>query len=96
MAYPRRALTDLDLRHIAEDRSISESYPLLTLLAKNLTTLQAGGALLPDLIEFYLWLHNDLRCTLSEDETRTRSLGQVVRDFGNGHHISLFKKVKGK
>lgn len=96
MTYPLRSLTDLDLRHIVEDRSISETYPLLTLLAKKLSTLQAGGALLPDLVEFYLWLHDDLRGTLSADEAKTKSLGQVVREFGKGYHVSLFKKVKGK
>lgn len=94
--YPYHFITIQDLRHIVEDASVSEKYPLLSLFAKNLSMLQAGGALLPDLIEFYLWIHQDLKCTLSEDDAKNKPLLEIVKNYGDDHHRNLYKKLKGK
>ena len=96
MVYPYHFVTEQDLRHIVEDSSVTEKYPLLSHFAKNLMVLQAGGVLLPELVEFYLWIHQDLKCTLSEDDAKNKSLGEVVRDYGDFHHRQLYDQIKGK
>lgn len=94
--YPYDLISEQDLRHIAEDQTFAEKYPLLTHIAKNLTKLQAGGPLLPKLIEFYLWLHQDLKGALTEDEVQNKTLGEVMEEFGDDYHLNLYEEVKGK
>ena len=93
--YPYHLITLQDLRHLTEDRVVAETYPVLTHFARNLTKLQAGGALLPDLMEFYVWIHKQLKGTLSLEEAKDISLGDVIKEFGDDHHCSLYLKLKG-
>lgn len=94
--YPYHFVTEQDLRHIAEDSSVTKKYPLLSHFAKNLNVLQAGGVLLPELIEFYLWIHQDLKFTLSDEDAKNKSLAEVIRDYADVHHRQLYAKTKGK
>lgn len=96
VSYPYHFINEQDLRHITEDHTISERYPVLTHFAKNLTKLQAGGALLPDLIEFYIWIHKDLKGTVSVEEAKVKSLGDIVKEFGDKHHCNLYHDLKGE
>ena len=60
-----------------------------------MTKLQTGGALLPNLIEFYLWLHQDLKGVFSEEEAKRKSLYDVMDEFGDEYHRNLYDQVKG-
>lgn len=60
---------------------------LLPTFAMYWERLQVGGALLPDLIEFYTWLHKNLAHLLTIKKASTITIGRVV---------SLVEKKKGK
>lgn len=75
---------------------IAKQYPLLSLVVKEFTKLQAGGSLLPDLIEFYIWLHQDLNNVVSECYAKNKKLGDVLVEYGDNYHCALFQRVKGK
>ena len=47
-----------------EQHSEGGELRVLSDFAQSWRTLQAGGLLLPDLVEFYRWLHTEL-CTFS-------------------------------
>lgn len=51
---------------------------LLSKFGTGWETLQAGGDLLPDLVEFYTWLHTNLTYTLTKEEAETMSIGQII------------------
>ena len=75
---------------------------MLTQFVLERPQLQAGGRLLPDLVEFYLWLHTQLAYIVSYDKATELKIGQVVeraverysKDFGT-HIKELYKRVKG-
>ena len=65
--------------------------------------LQAGECLLPDLVEFYLWLHTQLAYVVSYDIANKLKIGQVIEraverysnEFGK-HVKDLYERVKSK
>ena len=75
---------------------------MLTQFVLERPQLQAGGRLLPDLMEFYLWLHAQLAYIVSYDKATELKIGQVVeraverysKDFGT-HIKELYERVKG-
>ena len=75
---------------------------MLTQFVLERPQLQAGGRLLPDLVEFYLWLHTQLAYIVSYDKATELKIGQVVeraverysKDFGT-HVKVLYERVKG-
>ena len=75
---------------------------MLTQFVLERPQLQAGGCLLPDLVEFYLWLHTQLAYIVSYDKATELKIGQVVeraverysKDFGT-HIKELYERVKG-
>eukprot|EP00731_Ephydatia_muelleri_P026790 Em0018g890a len=74
---------------------------MLTQFALERPQLQAGERLLPDLVEFYLWLHTQLAYIVSYDKATELKIGQVVeraverysKDFGK-HVKELYEMVK--
>ncbi len=64
--------------------------------------LQAGGELLPDLVEFYTWIHTNLSHLLTIEQASTKCIGRVIAVAENnnmskesGRHIrALYEKVK--
>lgn len=40
--------------------------------------LRIGGALLPDLVKFYQWLHTDIAPLLTYDQASTMTIGKVI------------------
>ena len=75
---------------------------MLTQFVLERPQLMAGGCLLPDLVEFYLWLHTQLAYIVSYDKAAELKIGQVVeraverysKDFGT-HIKELYERVKG-
>ena len=65
--------------------------------------LQIGEYILPDLVEFYLWLHNQLAYTVSYEKAAELKLGLVLRrvtakyskEFQD-HINDLYERVKCK
>lgn len=63
--------------------------------------LQRGGILLPDLVEFYQWLHTNIAHLITYDRASTLTIGHVVtlavqnssKEFGQ-HLCALYKRVK--
>jgi hypothetical protein len=74
---------------------------LLCKLSMDWEHLQLGGALLPDLVEFYTWLHKNLAHLLSFERASTITIGRVItliekkrgRELGK-HMRSLYERVK--
>eukprot|EP00731_Ephydatia_muelleri_P021730 Em0014g321a len=52
---------------------------MLTQFVLERPQLQAGGRLLPDLVEFYLWLHSQLAYIVSYDRAAELKIGTVVK-----------------
>lgn len=80
-----------------------EKFTLLSNIAMNWQQLQVGGALLPDLVEFYAWLHKNLAHMLTFERASTICIGRVIslieknRGPDLGKHIrSLYESVKEK
>lgn len=85
--------TDIEQNNIA----------LLSRFALEWRRLQAGGELLPDLVELYQWLHTDLAHIVSYEmacKVKIKSvIDRAVRKYSPdmGEHLrQLFAKVKGE
>lgn len=63
--------------------------------------LQVGGALLPDLVELYTWLHKNLAYVLTLEKASEITIGHIIelierkrgKDLGK-HMRSLYEKVE--
>jgi len=64
--------------------------------------LQVGGALLPDLVEFYQWIHTNLSHLVSYERAKQITIGNVIslstkrytQDICD-HLTELFKRIIG-
>lgn len=76
---------------------------ILTQLVLERPQLLAGESLLPDLVEFYRWMHNQLAYIVSKDRSAKLKIGQVIelavarssKEFGK-HLKALYERVKGE
>ena len=62
--------------------------------------LNAGGMLLPDLVNFYLWSHNELKYTVTLDDAKRKTVGEVLNSFlekraDKERILNLFEGVAG-
>ena len=81
---------------------VREDIALLSRFSLQWRRLQAGGELLPDLVELYQWLHTDLAhlvsynkaCTVTIRKVINRAMRKYSRDRGQ-HLEQLFLRVKG-
>ena len=82
--------------HIANHQYFLGQFALLR------RQLEIGGNLLPNLVEFYQWLHQELSHVVTRNDAETIPLSRAVRvlaksyspEEGDRLH-SLFKKMKG-
>jgi len=65
--------------------------------------LQVGGALLPDLVEFYQWIHTHLSHLVTYEIAKQITIGQVFRLSANRyskdiseHLTNLLERIIGK
>ena len=65
--------------------------------------LQMGGTLLPDLVEFYQWIHTELSHLVTYERAEEVSIGKIIdlsakrysREYSD-HLTGLFKRVESK
>ena len=61
--------------------------------------LKAGGALLPDLIEFYQWIHTELAYLVTRNYARKNGFEEVItkanQKFEGRDLFQLYERVKG-
>lgn len=90
--------------HVADDdleANERDYFPLLSKFAIDWERLQMGGALLPDLVELYTWLHKNLAHILTFERASTIAIGRVIslveekkgKELGK-HMRSLYERVK--
>ena len=65
--------------------------------------LKVGGALLPDLVEFYQWIHTHLSHLVSFERAKQITIGNVINLSTKrytqeicDHLMELFKRIIGK
>ena len=65
--------------------------------------LQKGGALLPDLVEFYQWIHTELSYLVTYQKAEQISIGKILSLSSKrysqkyfDHLTDLFKRVKSE
>ena len=106
-SYPYPA-TENDYMNSLVNATEKNSCSSTHLLALNLLTLerkklQAGGTLLPDLIEFYRWIHSQLSHLVTYERAKEITIGQVINLTAKRyspeiceHLTNLFKRVNSK
>ena len=61
--------------------------------------LKAGGALLPDLIEFYRWIHRELAYLVTKNYAQRHGLEEVITKADQKYEeidlFQLYERVKG-
>lgn len=87
----------LSLKHIS-DASQNQLY-ILSQFALEYPRLKAAGALLPDLVEFYRWLHNELAYLVTQEYAEKHSIGEVItkanKKYAGLNLEKLYERVKG-
>lgn len=62
--------------------------------------LKAGGALLPDLIHFYSWIHSELAYCVPKESAQKCTIAEVLtvvdKRFPNMAISKLYERVRGK
>ena len=104
LCYPHYP-TEQDFTHsvLSSGDVVREDIALLSRFSLQWRRLQAGGELLPDLVELYQWLHTDLAHLVSYDKACTVTIRKVInravkkysRDRGQ-YLEQLFVRVKGE
>ena len=62
---------------LSEDSDVGK-FRFLSKFAMEWKRLQVGGALLPDLVEFYTWLHKTLAYMLTREKASSITIGSVI------------------
>lgn len=92
------------LEHIqgASCVSASEELSVLSKFVREKQRLRIGGLLLPDLVEFYVWLHQQLSHLVTMKQACELSIGDVVERLANRYSRNyaayiqrLFARVQG-
>jgi len=74
-------------------------FYVLSRFALTYPRLKAGGALLPDLIEFYQWIHTKLAYQVTKEYAQKNGFEEVITEADQkyeGHDLfNLYERVKG-
>ena len=102
--YPH-PVTKNDYMKSLTDATEASSTHLLVLhqFAREEKNLQKGGALLPDLVEFYQWIHTELSYLVTYEKAKQISIGRIIslssrrysQDYFE-HLTGLFKRIKSE
>ena len=96
-----------DFSHYVQEHCLSNQergpHELLVRFINRYPRLQAGGALLPSLIEFYQWIHTDLSYVITKKQAIEMTIYDAV-DLAAGkyskelekHYTKLFESVTGR
>ena len=96
-----------DFSHYVQEHCLSNQergpHKLLVRFINRYPRLQAGGVLLPSLIEFYQWIHTDLSYVITKKQAIEMTVYDAV-DLAAGkyskelkkHYTKLFERVTGR
>jgi len=74
-------------------------FYVLSKFALTYPRLKAGGALLPDLIEFYQWIHTELAYLVTKKYAQKNGFEEVITKADQKYEgrdlLKLFERVKG-
>ena len=94
-------MKDLIMAREAQNLNDSHLFPLHLFSLEN-ERLQLGGALLPDLVEFYLWIHTHLSHLVTYEKAQQITIGKVISLSAKRysqklceHLTDLFKRIIG-
>ena len=105
--YPWAATESVYLKSLNDAIESNNCNPAYLLVLHRFTLerkkLQMGGALLPDLVEFYQWIHTELSHLVTYERAKQISIGTVMslsakrysQEYFN-HLTNLFKRVMSK
>ena len=72
---------------------------VLSIFALEHHRLQAAGSLLPDLLELYHWIHNELAYLITYEDARSHTIKEVIEreneKYGGLELIQLYERVRG-
>ena len=71
-------------------------FYVLSKFALTYPRLRAGGALLPDLIEFYQWIHRQLAYLVTRNYAQRHGLEEIISKADQKDYLfQLYDRVKG-
>ena len=79
--------------------SIQNKVYVLSIFALEHRRLQAAGALLPDLLELYHWIHNELAYLVTHEDARSDTIQTVIEredeKYAGLERFQLYERVRG-
>ena len=79
--------------------SAQHKLHVLCIFALEHRRLQAAGSLLPDLLELYHWIHNELAYLVTYEDARRLTIQEVIEreneKYGGCELIQLYERVRG-
>lgn len=95
------------MKSLNDDREANNCDPTHLFVLHHFTQewrmLQIGGVLLPDLVEFYQWIHTELSHLVTYQKAEQISIGTIIKNSArrysqkySEHLTELFKRVKRK
>jgi hypothetical protein len=91
--------TESDLLNVISFNKI-EGFDILKQFLSSYSFFKLGGDLLPDLIQFYQWLHHDLSNLITKEEAYQKSIHKIVDEFSSRYSdqsaMALYIRVRGR
>ena len=95
------------MKSLNDDREANNCNPTHLFVLHQFTQerriLQIGGALLPDIVEFYQWIHTELSHLVTYQNAGEISIGAIIKRSAKrysqeyfGHITDIFKRVQCK
>ena len=69
--------------------SAQNKFYVLSIFALEHHRLQAAGSLLPDLLELYHWIHNELAYVVTYEDARSDTIEDVIEKYGGLELVQL-------
>jgi len=89
--FSRSVLASVNVSDVTHNQ-----FYVLSKFALTYPRLKAGGALLPDLIEFYQWIHGRLAYLVTKNYAQKHGLEEVISKADQKHYLfQLYDRVKG-
>ena len=92
-------LSNTLLSSTAVNNTSNELYVLSKFILEH-SHLQVAGALLPDLLELYHWIHTDLAYLIPRQYAQEHTIEEVITKVDNKYPAlnlqQLYERVKGK
>ena len=93
--FSRSMLASANVSDVTQNK-----FVVLSKFALMYPRLKAGGALLPDLIEFYQWIHRELAYLVTKNYAQRHGLEEVITKADQKYEeidlFQLYERVKGK